>query len=150
MSERVDHHRYMASREWALKKQAVKERSTGWCERCKIAPHQNTHHLTYQRLGNEDLDDLQGVCRDCHEYLSGRRDDDPARLAVIEGMETNGLWPVYHEGRFVMWHVMNDRSPTAEFFLTLRTHNADDPTYPAAVIVDLGDGVWAHYHCYDH
>ncbi len=29
-----DYHRYMASREWALKKEAVKERSGGMCTAC--------------------------------------------------------------------------------------------------------------------
>lgn len=77
----VDYHEYLASREWALLKNAVKERSGGICERCGIAPHQQTHHLTYERLGKEILDDLQGVCRGCHEFLSARSDFDPLRLA---------------------------------------------------------------------
>ena len=58
---RVNYHEYIASREWALRKRAVKERSGGICERCKKRPHQQTHHLTYERLGDERLEDLQGV-----------------------------------------------------------------------------------------
>lgn len=74
----VNYHEYIASREWALKKNAVRERSGGICERCRKNPHTQTHHLTYERLGDERLEDLLGTCRPCHEYLSGRSDFDPA------------------------------------------------------------------------
>ena len=69
---------YMASREWALKKRAVRERSGGICERCKKAPATQVHHLTYERLYRELLSDLLHVCRPCHEYESAVTDYDPA------------------------------------------------------------------------
>lgn len=75
--------RYLASREWALLKNAVRGRSGGTCERCHLADHQDTHHLTYERLYNERIEDLLGVCRPCHEYLSGKSDFDPASEAVL-------------------------------------------------------------------
>lgn len=75
---RSERHRYYASREWALLKERVRERSGGNCERCGDRPYEQTHHLTYERLGNELLEDLQGLCAPCHEYVSGRRHDDPA------------------------------------------------------------------------
>lgn len=75
-TQRVDYHRYMASREWALKKKAIRERARGECERCH-RPMSQVHHLSYQHLGNEPLEDLQGVCKWCHEYLSAVRDIDP-------------------------------------------------------------------------
>lgn len=68
---------YMASREWALKKRSVKARSGGKCERCG-APSQNVHHVTYERLYHERLDDLLDVCRPCHAFLSAETDIDPA------------------------------------------------------------------------
>lgn len=74
---RVNYHEYLASREWALKKRQVRERSGGLCERCGAA-QEATHHLTYERLGDERLDDLLAVCRPCHEFLSGVIDTDPA------------------------------------------------------------------------
>ena len=69
---------YMASREWGLKKRRVRERSGGRCERCEVRPHEETHHRSYERFGFERLDDLVGVCRPCHAFLSGILDDDPA------------------------------------------------------------------------
>jgi len=73
----VNYKQYLASREWALRKRQVRERSWGRCERC-AAPQEAAHHLTYERLGNERLEDLLAVCDACHEYLSGLRPDDPA------------------------------------------------------------------------
>lgn len=70
--------RYYASREWALMKEQVRERSRGLCERCYNGKHEHTHHLTYERFGNELLKDLVGVCEPCHEFLSGKRIEDPA------------------------------------------------------------------------
>jgi len=65
---REERFRYYASREWALLKEHVRERSGGICERCKVNSHQATHHLTYARFGYERLDDLLGVCDPCHEF----------------------------------------------------------------------------------
>ena len=69
-----NYQRYLASREWALLKQEVRERCGGICERCHVAPYQQTHHVTYERTGHEDL---AGLCRPCHLYLSGLTNDDP-------------------------------------------------------------------------
>lgn len=72
-----DYHAYLASREWALKREAVRVRCGNVCERCHRAPHQQTHHLTYARVGHELLEDLLGVCADCHRFLSGKTNVDP-------------------------------------------------------------------------
>jgi hypothetical protein len=69
---------YLASREWALLKNQVRERSGGKCERCKSENYEETHHLTYERIGNELPEDLIGLCQSCHRYLSGKLDYDPA------------------------------------------------------------------------
>ena len=73
----MDYHRYMASREWALKRQEIRARSGGRCERCKRGEVTSVHHVTYERLGRELLSDLLAVCKPCHEWLSGKSDLDP-------------------------------------------------------------------------
>ncbi len=92
---REDREKYYASREWAVLKEAVRARSGGKCERCGIGSHEATHHLTYERLGNEELSDLMAVCEACHRFLSGLSNKDPcdrswyprARMgALISGM----------------------------------------------------------------
>ena len=72
-----DYQAYLASREWAVRREAVRKRSGNQCERivagvrCQ-AKHESTHHTTYARIGHELLDDLMAVCNDCHRYLSGK------------------------------------------------------------------------------
>jgi len=75
--------RYLASREWALLKERIRMRSDGWCERCHAGPHEDTHHLTYERIGHEKDEDLLGVCRACHEWLSAKSTQDPLTLAFL-------------------------------------------------------------------
>ena len=72
------YHQYLASREWAVKKEAVKVRSQGFCELCHHRKLENTHHITYEHIGNEPLEDLIGVCEPCHLYLSGKSEWDPS------------------------------------------------------------------------
>jgi hypothetical protein len=74
------YNRYLASREWAVKKQRVKRRANGICERCKINPMHHVHHLTYARKYCEDLEDLQAICEKCHEFIHALSDDDPAEV----------------------------------------------------------------------
>jgi len=81
MPNKVNYQEYMASREWGKLVHTVRQRANGECERCYLGPHKHTHHLTYERLGAERLEDLVGVCDACHEYLHGRSDFDPANLA---------------------------------------------------------------------
>lgn len=71
---------YLKSHEWSLKVALVRERSCGTCERCGWAAHEHTHHLTYDRLFNENLKDLLGVCSECHAVLHEKSEDDPRKV----------------------------------------------------------------------
>ena len=79
---------YYCSREWGLKKSAIKNRSAGVCERCRTYAAENVHHKTYKRLYREVLSDLWHLCRQCHEFLHGNGDFDP-----IEEMAAKRLRP---------------------------------------------------------
>ena len=68
---------YLASREWALKREAIRDRSQGKCERCWHSRMDAVHHITYERVGHENLADLMAICDPCHEFLSGKADLDP-------------------------------------------------------------------------
>jgi hypothetical protein len=92
-SPQFDYQRYLASREWAVLKRMVRERSYGACERCgagRLDPNESNiaavHHLTYERIGHELLEDLLGVCAGCHAWLSGLSDIDP----VVEYLRGSG------------------------------------------------------------
>ena len=66
-----DYLRYLRSPEWQARRRAVWSRAKGRCERCG-APGRDVHHLTYERVGAERLDDLRLLCRRCH-CLAHRR-----------------------------------------------------------------------------
>lgn len=68
---------YLASREWAVKKLAVKERSGGVCEHCRHDVASQVHHMDYTRLYDELLTDLLHVCDACHRFISGHPMEDP-------------------------------------------------------------------------
>jgi hypothetical protein len=86
--DKSEYHKYLASREWALLKEQTKSRSRGKCERCTTGTHDATHHISYEHLGNETIDDLLGVCEACHKYLSGKSSFDPADWSFLR---SNGL-----------------------------------------------------------
>jgi hypothetical protein len=69
---------YLCSREWGLLKEAVRQRCQGVCERCCVNRMDHTHHLTYARKYRERLEDLTGMCKQCHEFTHGKSDKDPA------------------------------------------------------------------------
>lgn len=70
---------HLESDAWALKRMAVLGRAQGRCERCGAAPAQDVHHLTYERLGDEPLSDLQALCRRCHKKADEERERQTAQ-----------------------------------------------------------------------
>jgi hypothetical protein len=76
---------YLCSREWALMRRKVLDRSRGICEKCKNAPVEHVHHLTYIRKYQEELNDLMGVCRDCHEDIHHPKEPiDKSEIDLVE------------------------------------------------------------------
>ncbi len=43
----------------------------GKCEKCSSDVNLQVHHLTYDRLGAERAEDLQVLCKPCHERAHG-------------------------------------------------------------------------------
>lgn len=69
--------RYLASRQWAVKREWVRRRAHGRCERCEMLPMVAVHYLTYEHIYDEPLEDLQAICEPCHLYASGKIPVDP-------------------------------------------------------------------------
>jgi 5-methylcytosine-specific restriction endonuclease McrA len=63
---------YLQQPEWIEKREAVEKRCKGICERCYSAPMADTHHITYKRRFVEKLEDLQGLCRNCHDLTHNK------------------------------------------------------------------------------
>jgi len=62
-----DYQIYQASNEWKARVTKVMLRANGICERCREHKAIHVHHLTYERVGEENLEDLQALCFDCHD-----------------------------------------------------------------------------------
>ena len=62
---------------------------TEWRPICEKAECSNTaedvHHLTYENIGKENLEDLQALCKDCHyqEHNQGRQH---SRFVTLDGL----------------------------------------------------------------
>ncbi|MCF6331040.1 MAG: HNH endonuclease [Sulfurimonas sp.] len=62
----ADKKTYLQSEDWHELKQKLKSLQGNKCCLCKSKNNLNVHHITYERLGNEELSDLRLLCRKCH------------------------------------------------------------------------------------
>lgn len=66
---------YLKSPEWLAKRRLLTRQYGSRCTCCDSIPTSGNpldlHHLTYERLGNERLEDLTVVCRKCHDLIHG-------------------------------------------------------------------------------
>ncbi len=69
---RLMHEDYLCSNQWQQKRIQVLERAKGKCEVCELNDATDIHHNTYDRFGEEPLEDLEAVCDFCHKVLHGR------------------------------------------------------------------------------
>jgi len=64
---------YLKTPKWKNIKNKIRSRAKNKCEKCGSNKELHTHHLTYERRGNELLSDLICLCKDCHEAAHGRK-----------------------------------------------------------------------------
>ena len=57
---------YINSSKWKKIRQKRIEKDGYRCSLCGSAINLNVHHISYDRLGSEDLEDLVTLCRNCH------------------------------------------------------------------------------------
>lgn len=57
---------YLASDKWREKRQRVLQRDGFKCFACGSDVDLNVHHLTYERIYQERIEDLVTLCRSCH------------------------------------------------------------------------------------
>jgi hypothetical protein len=73
----AEYYRYLRSKGWKQLHEAVIDRAKDCCERCGKHQVDEVHHLTYDRIYREELDDLQGLCARCHIFVHGISKIDP-------------------------------------------------------------------------
>lgn len=66
------YHAYLKTVQWQELKFAVYERDNYRCKQCKKSlakMNGNVHHTTYINVYDESIDDLELVCKDCHQLI---------------------------------------------------------------------------------
>ena len=62
----MNYHEYMESDEWKAVRGKRMKLDHFQCTMCGTAKNLTVHHITYDRLGREDMDDLITLCKGCH------------------------------------------------------------------------------------
>jgi len=87
-SERERYAKYLCSKEWWTKRNAVIKRSNSYCEKCH-KPAVHVHHLTYIRKYDERLEDLIALCVKCHEEIHGVEcDEEQEQRKTLASLES--------------------------------------------------------------
>jgi 5-methylcytosine-specific restriction endonuclease McrA len=78
-SQRPAYESYLRTRRWREFRALALERADGTCGRCGVSERTHrllvldVHHKTYTRLGREELDDVEVLCRSCHQVADRER-----------------------------------------------------------------------------
>lgn len=68
-----EYREFLRTPKWAAIREKVLARARGWCEGCNEQKASQVHHLTYARVGgNEMLFDLVAICDDCHHKVHNK------------------------------------------------------------------------------
>ena len=63
----VKYEKYLLSPQWRRIRDGALRRAHFRCHRCASGSRLQVHHLTYDRLGHERDEDLEVLCKACHE-----------------------------------------------------------------------------------
>lgn len=64
--KKVNYKKYILSQDWKKKRQQVFDLRGKECEQCGSEHYIQVHHLNYENLGKEKMEDLQILCYQCH------------------------------------------------------------------------------------
>lgn len=67
----TDYSLYLRSKHWRDVKRRYYSKYPYKCIKCGWKKNIQLHHLTYERIGNERLTDLQALCVRCHREAHG-------------------------------------------------------------------------------
>ena len=60
---------YLGTGQWQEKRKLVFKRDNYQCQKCGTGKNLNVHHITYENLYNEEIEDLTTLCKPCHEKI---------------------------------------------------------------------------------
>ena len=67
----VEYYIYLASDDWRKRRRKALSLSGNKCQICRNQITLQVHHKMYDRLGNEDDNDLAVLCEECHKSVHG-------------------------------------------------------------------------------
>ncbi|NLM43747.1 MAG: hypothetical protein GX201_07005 [Clostridiales bacterium] len=73
--KKMPYRNYLKTYHWQVLREAVFKYHGKRCYDCGLShwwTHMEAHHLTYENMGHEKLDDLVPLCRGCHKKRHGR------------------------------------------------------------------------------
>ena len=62
-----DYLKYLRSPEWKKTRNKRISLDQGRCQNCGATIHLQVHHLNYDSVGDETEDDIEVLCKECHE-----------------------------------------------------------------------------------
>ena len=66
---------YLSTKHWQIKRNDFKRKFINECCMCQSTIRLNLHHMTYENIGAEKLEDLCFLCSSCHGLLHKQMDD---------------------------------------------------------------------------
>jgi len=72
--DKDEYREYLQSPEWREKRREFLEEENYECERCGEYATQ-VHHKTYENLGEEEKDDVEVLCHNCHMEDEHEKED---------------------------------------------------------------------------
>jgi len=87
---------YLESDAWQNIRKKILNRDNNKCVVCGTSSNLDIHHITYERVGNEDVDDLVTVCRKHHNEIHKKYGYDyDKKFPVIFSENSNNVMSDY-------------------------------------------------------
>lgn len=86
-----EYHNYLQSSDWYWKKLEARSEKEYKCFLCFSTPPSvilELHHVTYENIYNEPMEDLRWLCSDCHQKVHKQN------VKMIESRKKRGFTPV--------------------------------------------------------
>lgn len=81
--DKDDYWEYLRSWAWRVLRARVLVRDGERCTRCTAKRPLTVHHLTYDRVGREELSDLVTLCWRCHRLQHPEKDYPPDEVPLV-------------------------------------------------------------------